>query len=90
MCPYGRQPCCGPTILLEHINWTLADVTGPFLLELYLFLEYRETSWVSCIILCLCDWFDLSVNCVYSWAEFWCETCRIIKGIKATKGLFFM
>ena len=28
------KTCCGPTILLEYINWTIANVAGPFLLEL--------------------------------------------------------
>jgi len=41
LCLCGCKTCCGLTILLEYINWTLSNVTG-FLLELYLFLEYCE------------------------------------------------
>lgn len=31
---------CGLTVFVAYIYWTCADVTGPFLLEYLLLLEY--------------------------------------------------
>jgi len=53
-------------ILLEYIYWTLANVSGLFLLEFYLFLEYCEALSVTLTLFSICGWFDISVYCVHS------------------------